>query len=117
MNKLTIIFAASLPLMLAACDKKAEEQPALAATQAMDTMAMPAEPRTGTGAGKVISINMETGAISIDHGPIKQLDWPAMTMGFSAKPELLKGIAVGDKVAIEIKGSGTNYEVTSIRKE
>lgn len=116
MNKMTILFAASLPLMLAACDKKAE-QPAPAATQAMDTMAMPAEPRTGTGEGKVISINPATGAISIEHGPIKQLDWPAMTMGFSAKPELLKDIAVGDKVAIEIKGSGTNYEVTAIRKE
>lgn len=121
MKKLMILIAMALPLAMTACGKKAE-QPAPVATQAMDKQAMdamaaPAAPKTGSGEGKVISVNASTGAITIEHGPIKQIDWPAMTMGFTAKPELLKGIAAGDKVAFEIKGSGENYEVVSIRKE
>lgn len=122
MNKLTLTIAlASLPLALAACGKKAE-QPAAVATQAMDKMgsasaATPAKPMTGTGEGKVISLNAATGAITIEHGPIKEINWPAMTMGFSAKPDLLKGIAVGDRVAFTILGSGENYAVTAIHKE
>ena len=121
MKKLTFLIAMGLPLAMTACGKKAE-QPAPVATpamdkQAMDTMTAPASPRTGSGDGKVISVNASTGAITIEHGPIKQIDWPAMTMGFTAKPELLRGIAAGDKVAFEIKGSGEKYEVTSIRKE
>ncbi|QCI92376.1 copper-binding protein [Novosphingobium sp. EMRT-2] len=121
--KKTLMIAALviLPIALSACGKKAE-QPAPVATpamdkQAMDAMTAPAAPRTGSGEGKVVSVNASTGAITIEHGPIKQIDWPAMTMGFTAKPELLKGIAAGDKVAFEIKGSGENYEVVSIRKE
>ena len=121
MNKLTILIALGLPLATGACGKKAE-QPAPVATQAMDkqamaTMAAPAALRTGSGEGKVISLNTETGAITIEHGPIKEINWPAMTMGFTAKPELLKGIAAGDKVALEIKGAGEKYEVTSITKQ
>lgn len=118
---LMIVALVTLPITLTACGKKAE-QPAPVTTQAMDKQAMdamatPAAPKTGSGEGKVISVNASTGAITIEHGPIKQIDWPAMTMGFTAKPEVLKGIAAGDKVAFEIKGSGENYEVTSIRKE
>jgi Cu/Ag efflux protein CusF len=39
-----------------------------------------------------------------------------MTMGFSAKPELLKGIAVGDKVGFNLTVIGNAGEVTSIQK-
>lgn len=119
--KKTLMIASSLALVasLAACKKAEQPVAAMAATtdHAMDKMAASAAPKTGTGEGKVISVNAATGAISIQHGPIKQLGWPGMTMGFTAKPDLLKGIAVGDKVAFEIKGSGENYEVTSIHKE
>lgn len=122
--KKTLIIASSLVLVASLTACKKAEQPAAAmavsADQAMAKMAPSAErtePKTGTGEGKVISVNATTGAISIQHGPIKQLGWPGMTMGFTAKPDLLKGISVGDKVAFEIKGTGENYEVTSIHKE
>lgn len=39
-----------------------------------------------------------------------------MTMGFTAKPELLAGIAVGDKVDFDLTVTGNAGEVTSIRK-
>lgn len=119
--KKTLMIASGLVLVasLAACKKAEQPAAAMAATadQAMGKMAPSTEAKTGTGEGKVISVNAATGAISIQHGPIKQLGWPGMTMGFTAKPDLLKGIAVGDKVAFEIKGMGENYEVTSIHKE
>lgn len=118
---LMIATLAALPVVLSGCDKKAEEPaPAMAASatdQAMDKMAASTAPKTGAGEGEVISVNAATGAISIEHGPIKQLGWPGMTMGFTANSDLLKGIAAGDKIAFEIKGSGENYEVTSIKQQ
>ena len=39
-----------------------------------------------------------------------------MKMGFSAKPELLKGVAVGDKVDFDLTVTGNAGEVTAIRK-
>lgn len=118
--KKTLMIASSLLAVasLAACKKEAEApKPAAASTGSMSTMPMSSEMKHGTGEGKVVSVNAATGAISIDHGPIKELGWPGMTMGFTAKPDLLKGISAGDKVAFEINGTGENYEVTSIKKQ
>lgn len=122
MKPLYLTAALAAAILLSACSKKAETAPAAqpaATTDAgpMSKMAASAEPKTGTGEGKVISVDAVTGAISIEHGPIKQLGWPGMTMGFTAKPGLLKGIAAGDKVAFEIRGAGETYEVTAISKQ
>ena len=68
----------------------------------MPDMAMPAELKHGKGMGTVTAIDPAKGTITLDHGEITELSWPAMQMGFSAKPEVLAGIKVGDKVDFEI---------------
>jgi len=116
--KKTVLMAAiiALPLGLAACDKKAEAPKAEASADAMGDMAMPAETKTAKGSGTVAAIDASAGKITLDHGPIAELEWPAMKMGFTAKPEMLKDAAVGDKVDFDLTVTGSAGEVTAIRK-
>ena len=61
--------------------------------------------------GVVRKIDAANGKITLRHGPIVNIDMPAMTMVFRAQPpELINRVKVGDKVkfhAEEIKGSLT----------
>ncbi|MBJ7388247.1 MAG: copper-binding protein [Sphingomonadaceae bacterium] len=56
------------------------------------------------------------GKITLEPGPIPAVGWPAMTMGFKSKPELLADIAVGDKVDFDLTISGNAGQVTAIKK-
>ena len=119
----TIALAAAA--LLSACGQKAEtnatatEQPAAANTTSadMDNMAMPADTKMGKGTGTVTAIDKAAGKITLDHGPIPAVGWPAMTMAFKAKPELLDSVAVGDKVAFDLTLHGNDGEVTAIAKQ
>ena len=121
--KKSLVIAAliALPVGLSGCDKKPEtpmvERPkATAPADAMSNMAMPERSKTGKGTGTVTTIDAAAGKITLDHGAIPAVDWPAMKMGFSAKPDVLKGIAVGDKVDFDLTATGSAGEVTAISK-
>ena len=65
----------------------------------------------GTGTVKKI----DTGMVTLSHGPIASLNWPAMTMSFKLKgAALAKGIKAGDVVDFELVQLGGNYVVTRI---
>ena len=52
--------------------------------------------------GKVESVDAKTGMVSISHGPIASLKWPAMTMEFKAANDaMLKDLKPGSTVAFE----------------
>ena len=122
MKKAMILTALlTLPIGLSGCDKKPEapkvEAPKAAATaDAMSNMEMPVGSKMGKGSGTVTAVDAVAGKITLDHGAIPAVGWPAMKMGFSAKPDLLKGVAVGDKVDFDLTVSGSAGEVTAIRK-
>jgi Cu(I)/Ag(I) efflux system membrane fusion protein len=60
--------------------------------------------RTHHGVGKVESIGKDE--ITISHGPIASLQWPAMTMGFRPPPTgLPPDIRVGSSVSFDIRGN------------
>jgi Cu(I)/Ag(I) efflux system membrane fusion protein len=67
--------------------------------------------------GKVEKIDQDS--ITISHGPIPDLKWGAMTMGFKLPSTgLPKNIATGDTVAFDIRArKDGSYEVTSIAPE
>lgn len=122
--KKSLLMASSLALTatLAGCDKKAEapaaEAPkAEASADAMASMAMPADTKMGKGTGTVTAIDAAAGKITLDHGAIPAVGWPPMKMGFSAKPALLTGIAVGDKVDFDVTVIGSAGEVTALKKQ
>ena len=121
MNK-PFIIAASLALAgsLAACKQEAvAPQPAESAstaTSAAAAMPMAADMKHGSAAGTVTAIDPATGTITLDHGAISSLGWPAMTMGFAIKPDQQAGIKVGDKVNFEIDWDGKAGTITKIVK-
>lgn len=120
--KTSLIIACSLlaVVSLAACKKEAEPPtPAesIAATSAsMAEMPMASEMKHGKGTGTVTEIDAAKGMVTLDHGAIAELKWPAMKMGFAIKAELLAGINVGDKVNFEIDWNGKAGTVTKIEK-
>ena len=111
-----IVTLIALPLGLSACNKPAEAPKAEAQADAMDQMAMPAEAKMGKGSGTVTAIDAAAGKITLDHGPITEIEWPAMKMGFSVKPGVLEGIAVGDQVAFEFEWNGKVGLISKIEK-
>ena len=70
-----------------------------------------------TVSGTVEKVDTAQGKITIDHGPIKNLDMEAMTMVFRAQdPALLKGVKAGDKVQFTADRVNGQISVTSIKK-
>jgi Cu(I)/Ag(I) efflux system periplasmic protein CusF len=67
--------------------------------------------------GEIRRVDKEAKKITIKHGPIKNLDMPAMTMVFQATdPALLDKVKAGDKVKFQAEKKGDNYLVTRIEK-
>lgn len=117
--KKTVLMASlfALPLGLSACDKPAATPNAEAPGDAGGEVAMSAAAKIGKGKGTVTAIDTEAAKITLDHGAIAELEWPAMEMGFAAKPDVLASVAVGDKVVFNVSVTGNSNEVTSIQKQ
>lgn len=74
--------------------------------------------KTGAGTGTITGVDAKAGTVSIKHGPIAAIGWPAMTMTFKASPpSLLKGLRAGQRVAFTAKARGMSAEVTAIRPQ
>lgn len=69
---------------------------------------------TATATGTIESVDAEGGKITIDHGPVDALKWPAMTMGFSATPEQIQSVQSGQKVEFEFMSQGSTNTLTRI---
>ncbi|HEY1228368.1 MAG TPA: copper-binding protein [Ramlibacter sp.] len=58
----------------------------------------------------------DPGKLTLRHGPLANLDMPAMTMAFTATdPKLLDGLEGGDKVRFTADRKNGKYLVTAIR--
>ena len=71
------------------------------------------------GQGTVDGIDVKAGTVSLNHGAIASLGWPAMTMEFkAANPALLKDLKPGMPVAFEFveRGAG-EWVITSIARK
>jgi Cu/Ag efflux protein CusF len=119
-----ILTVTALAAVLAGCGEKTPppavnaEQAATAAAPDAGGMA-PGMDMAGAmmakGTGTVTAIDKTAGAITLDHGPIDAVKWPAMTMEFKATPaSLLDTVKVGDKVSFELKMADGTGEVTAI---
>jgi Cu(I)/Ag(I) efflux system protein CusF len=80
----------------------------------MPGMARPDAPAGAQGAGVIKKLDAKAGSVTLQHGPIAALSWPAMTMAFKADPALLKDLKVGQQVTFTLKTGGTP-EVVAIQ--
>jgi Cu(I)/Ag(I) efflux system protein CusF len=84
------------------------------AMKGMPGMAMAPAAKTGKGTGVIKAINPSDGTLTIQHGPIPAVGWPAMTMAFKASPAVLTGLKVGQTVDFDAKVEGMSAEVTAV---
>ena len=65
--------------------------------------------------GTVQKIDAAKGTVTLAHGPVKSLNWPAMTMPFAVKDKAMLGeLKPGAKVEFGFVQSGKNFVVTKI---
>jgi Cu(I)/Ag(I) efflux system protein CusF len=65
--------------------------------------------------GEIRKVDKEAGKITIKHGPLKNLDMPAMTMIFKAKdPAMLEQVKPGDKISFVADKVNGQITVTQI---
>jgi Cu(I)/Ag(I) efflux system periplasmic protein CusF len=113
MTKLPVVIG--LAAALTACGQKAAEAPAKPAEAAA---AMPAMgPVSGHGTAIITAIDMAAGTVTLDHGPIPEAKWPAMTMDFNADPALLASFTAGDKVAFGMTMADGSARVTALKRQ
>ena len=67
--------------------------------------------------GTVTKVDEAQGKLTINHGPIKNLDMDAMTMVFRAgEPEMLKGLKAGTKIKFDADRVNGQITVTKLQK-
>ena len=67
--------------------------------------------------GLVKKVDIDAGKITIDHGPIKNLNMDAMTMVFrAADPAMLKAIKAGDRIRFDAEKVNGAYTVIRLKK-
>ena len=63
--------------------------------------------KTGEGVGVVKSLDAKAGQITLHHGPVAALGWPAMTMAFKIAPDLATTVKAGQKVKFTVRDGET----------
>ena len=85
------------------------------ATLALLLLALPAAAHSVS--GTVTKVDEPQGKLTINHGPIKNLDMDAMTMVFrAADPAMLKGLKAGTKVKFDADRVNGQITVTKLEK-
>lgn len=86
----------------------------------MDMKSMPMEKKAKAtsykATGVVKNVDAGKGTVTVAHEPVKDLNWPAMTMAFVVKDKkMLDKFAADKKVSFEFVKQGADYVVTSIK--
>ncbi|HSW08682.1 copper-binding protein [Aquabacterium sp.] len=85
--------------------------------------AQPAAPAASAAAtplasGEVRKVDKDAGKLTLRHGPIQNLDMPAMTMVFRvAQPAMLDKLKEGDKLRFAVERVNGAFTVTHIELE
>lgn len=124
MHTPTRLMIAIITFALAACSEQSEPEQSENMPMASQDMpmngAMPMGEAMGQMAnaqGTVTAIDNEAGTITIDHGPVEAVDWPAMTMAFDADESERMKVKVGDEVTFGFRMADSGSEITSIEKK
>ena len=127
MRTTTLMSLLALPLALAACDSgqdtaEMNDMPMAENEMMMDGEDMPmmepgSEMQTASAEGTVTAIDAEAGTITVDHGPVPAIEWPAMTMAFEADEQLRSEVSVGEGITFEFRTGSEGNVITSITKQ
>jgi Cu(I)/Ag(I) efflux system periplasmic protein CusF len=114
-----LLFTVSL---LAGCSSPSNDANApVTDTQPAPAPAMQAAPPSTTpvasASGEVKAVDVTAKTVTIAHGPVGALNWPAMTMTFKAPNTDLSTIKQGDQVDFEFTSAGMDGTITAITRK
>lgn len=67
--------------------------------------------------GEIKRVNKSAGALTIQHGPIRSMDMPGMTMEFKVRDKgMLENVKRGDKVRFTL-GAGDDMVIESLSRQ
>ena len=72
--------------------------------------------KVGKGVGVITAVDPRAGKVTIKHGPIPTVGWPAMTMTFRTSPALLGTVRAGQTVAFTVRTRGMDAEVIALSR-
>jgi Cu(I)/Ag(I) efflux system protein CusF len=114
----TILLSLALA-SLAACSQSPDttasmptHQPNVPPTATMPTTAV----SVATANGEVTAVDTAAGTLTIAHGPVAALNWPAMTMSFRVEGVDLNAVHPGDQVSFEFRSEGMTATITKLTK-
>ena len=112
-SRLSILTGALLvgmaPMLIASSTLHAQDM------KQMPGMGSPKQATAASGTGTVTAVNAASRKITLDHGPMPDIKWPAMKMDFAVAPSVdLSKVKTGDKVQFTISRAGNSYTVESI---
>jgi Cu(I)/Ag(I) efflux system protein CusF len=85
----------------------------------MDMKGMPSDKgqdRAHKATGTVTKVDSAKNAVTIAHGPVPTMKWPAMTMTFAVKDKAMLGkLPAGKKVEVEFVQQGKDYVITDVK--
>ena len=70
--------------------------------------------KSAAATGTVESVDTAAGKITIAHGAVESVGWPAMTMAFKATPEQIASVKAGQKIDFKFEALGMDATITSI---
>ncbi len=97
-----------------------DSEASLSGVMARLQASQPAKPKSGSGTGIITAVDAAGASVTMKHGPIAGLGWPAMTMDFKlARPAMARGLRKGLKVEFTLAEdpSGKNYVIDRIAPE
>jgi membrane fusion protein, copper/silver efflux system len=96
-------------------DSEASLTGALARLQGPTASGQSAPAAAHQASGRITAMNGQS--ITIAHGPVASIQWPAMTMQFSLeRAELGQGLSVGDEVSFRFRQGASGYVIDTISK-
>jgi Cu(I)/Ag(I) efflux system periplasmic protein CusF len=84
----------------------------------MDMKDMPKQTEKNAAAHKATGVvtKLDKDKVTIQHGPVQSMSWPAMTMAFRVRDKALMGKLGKDrKVDFEFRQEGKDYVITAVK--
>lgn len=113
MTRISLTGALTLAFLVAGCEAKRTDAGNETASTAPAEPGTPAPAAVYSGSGTVSAVNGDQ--VSIAHGPIAGIGWPAMTMTFTAPAGMAAAVRPGSKVDFSFRKDGGSYVLTFIK--
>lgn len=69
-----------------------------------------------TSEGEIKKVDKDTGKLTVKHGPLANLDMPAMTMVFKVKdPAMMNQVKAGDKIKFTVEKINGAFIITEMK--